>query len=149
MGSSNPKMRIFLFGISSVFTSTLNHKEASNFLKRQPRVFDDIYLESQADNFERECVEKRCNNEEFDEIYDFETGLIKNSYPQFPIHVTKPCYEFTNGFDNNTLRKALLKECVDNMTSHPEIARRVAFSAAIAPAKSLCKAFRWSSPTNC
>ena len=53
------------------------------------------------------------------------------------------------GFENNDLRKSLLKECVEKMTQYPEIARRVAFSATTAPAKSLCKAFRWSSPTNC
>jgi len=142
-------MRIFIVVTGTVLGTSLGREEASNFLKRKPRVLDDLYLESQPDNFERECAEKRCDTEEFDELYDFETGLVKNSYPEFPIHVTKPCYEFTNGFDNNTLRKTLLKECVENMTKYPEIARRVAFSATTAPAKSLCKAFRWSSPTNC
>ena len=200
-------MRIFIVVAGTVLGTSLGREEASNFLKRKPRVLDDLYLESQPDNFERECAEKRCDTEEFDELYDFETGLVKvtfsptvggqrdpsnqvftktifqNSYPEFPIHVTKPCYEFTNGtffivpsryyrrtapksfldnpqlilyakhtflgFDNNTLRKTLLKECVENMTKYPEIARRVAFSATTAPAKSLCKAFRWSSPTNC
>lgn len=142
-------MRIFIVAVGTVLGTSLGREEASNFLKRKPRVLDDLYLESQPDNFERECAEKRCDTEEFDELYDFETGLVKNSYPQFPIHVTKPCYEFTNGFENNTLRKALLKECVENMTKYPEIARRVAFSATTAPAQSLCKAFRWSSPTNC
>merc|ERR1712064_71905 len=101
----NFPMRIFIVAVSTVLGTSLGREEASNFLKRKPRVLDDLYLESQPDNFERECAEKRCDTEEFDELYDFETGLVKNSYPQFPIHVTKPCYEFTNGFENNTLRK--------------------------------------------
>ena len=113
-------MRIFIVVAGTVLGTSLGREEASNFLKRKPRVLDDLYLESQPDNFERECAEKRCDTEEFDELYDFETGLVKvtfsptgdqrnpskqvftktifqNSYPEFPIHVTKPCYEFTNG----------------------------------------------------
>ena len=71
------QMRIFVLLIVAVHGTSLNREEASNILKRRPRVFDDIYLESRADNFERECAEKRCNTEEFDELYDFETGLVK------------------------------------------------------------------------
>ena len=117
----NFQMRIFIVAFGTVLSTSLGREEASNFLKRKPRVLDDLYLESQPDNFERECAEKRCDTEEFDELYDFETGLVKvtvqsdiwsptksiklrlsktifqNSYSQFPIHVTKPCYEFTNG----------------------------------------------------
>ena len=74
-------MRIFIVAAAFVHGTTLNRDEASNFLKRQPRVFDDIYLESRADNFERECAEKRCNTEEFDELYDFETGIVKVTGP--------------------------------------------------------------------
>ena len=30
-----------------------------------------------ADNLERECIEERCNDEELDEVYDWETGIFK------------------------------------------------------------------------
>jgi len=78
-------MRIFIVVASSVLGTSLSREEAFNFLERQPRVLDDLYLESQADNFERECAEKRCDNEEFDELYDFETGLVKVTTPKFII----------------------------------------------------------------
>lgn len=70
-------MRIFIVAVGTVLGTSLGREEASNFLKRKPRVLDDLYLESQPDNFERECAEKRCDTEEFDELYDFETGLVK------------------------------------------------------------------------
>ena len=33
--------------------------------------------EFNGDNFERECVEERCDSEEFDEIFDRESGIVK------------------------------------------------------------------------
>ena len=70
-------MKIFIVAVGTVLSTSLGREKASNFLKRKPRVLDDLYLESQPDNFERECAEKRCDTEEFDELYDFETGLVK------------------------------------------------------------------------
>ena len=77
IGIKNFQMRIFIVAFGTVLSTSLGREKASNFLKRKPRVLDDLYLESQPDNFERECAEKRCDTEEFDELYDFETGLVK------------------------------------------------------------------------
>merc|ERR1719410_41221 len=80
---------------------TISEKEASQVLGRERRENPQINENSKffglvegADDLERECIEERCNDEELDEVYDWETGFVKNSAkPIIPREVLQPCVE--------------------------------------------------------
>ena len=62
-----------------VLSFKLDIKNASEILKRTRRENsgESYNGEFNGDNFERECVEERCDSEEFDEIFDRESGIVK------------------------------------------------------------------------
>ena len=62
-----------------VLSFKLDIKTASEILKRNRRENsgESYNGEFNGDNFERECVEERCDSEEFDEIFDRESGIVK------------------------------------------------------------------------
>ena len=65
-----------------VHSFKLDLKTASEILKRTRRENSgESYLNGEfsanGDNFERECAEERCNSEEFDEVFDYESGIVK------------------------------------------------------------------------
>ena len=66
-------MKLLLFIAASASCFKLGRKEASEFLERKRRSSN----EETRDDLELECIEKQCTPEEFDEVYDFETGLFK------------------------------------------------------------------------
>ena len=66
-------MKILLFVTLSASCFKLGRQEASKFLERKRRSSN----EETRDDLELECIEKQCTAEEFDEVYDFETGLFK------------------------------------------------------------------------
>lgn len=63
-------MRLFAIITASVVANeTLSKLKASQFLARSPRA-NSFMEELHSGNFERECVEETCTNDEFNEIYD-------------------------------------------------------------------------------
>ena len=68
-----------LYLLQVVLSFKLDIKTASEILKRTRRENsgESYNGEFNGDNFERECVEERCDSEEFDEIFDRESGIVK------------------------------------------------------------------------
>merc|ERR1712227_198291 len=64
------EMKFFLL-LPCIFTFKLSEEESNSFLKRH------LFNEDTNDDLERECLEKSCDREELEEVYDFETGLFK------------------------------------------------------------------------
>ena len=69
----------YLYFLQVVLCFKLDIKTASEILKRTRRENsgESYNGEFNGDNFERECVEERCDSEEFDEIFDMESGIVK------------------------------------------------------------------------
>lgn len=79
---SEKKMKLNFFNLyllQVVLSFKLDIKTASEILKRTRRENsgESYNGEFNGDNFERECVEERCDSEEFDEIFDRESGIVK------------------------------------------------------------------------
>ena len=68
-----------LYLVQFVQSFKLDMRTASEILKRSRRdnSGESYNGEFNGDNFERECVEERCDSEEFDEIFDRESGIVK------------------------------------------------------------------------
>ena len=66
-------MKILLFITATASCFKIGRQQASGFLERKRRSSN----EETRDDLELECIEKQCTSEEFDEVYDFETGLFK------------------------------------------------------------------------
>ena len=80
--SEKKKMKLNFFNLyllQVVLSFKLDIKTASEILKRTRRENsgESYNGEFNGDNFERECVEERCDSEEFDEIFDRESGIVK------------------------------------------------------------------------
>jgi len=79
----------YLYILQVVLCFKLDIKTASEILKRTRRENsgESYNGEFNGDNFERECVEERCDSEEFDEIFDMESGIVK--YFTTPVKVSE------------------------------------------------------------
>lgn len=68
-----------LYLLQLALSFKLDIKTASEILKRTRRENsgESYNGEFNGDNFERECIEERCDSEEFDEIFDRESGIVK------------------------------------------------------------------------
>ena len=79
---SEKKMKLnfyTLYLLQLALSFKLDIKTASEILKRTRRENsgESYNGEFNGDNFERECIEERCDSEEFDEIFDRESGIVK------------------------------------------------------------------------
>merc|ERR1712131_274319 len=103
---------------------TISEKEANQILARNRRENPQINENSQffglvegADDLERECIEERCNDEELDEVYDWETGFVKNSgKASIPKEVLQPCVEQDRSMESEEkARTVRIRQCIDIM----------------------------------
>merc|ERR1711893_202886 len=86
----NMKLNFYaLYLVQLVQSFKLDMRTASEILKRTRRdnSGESYNGEFNGDNFERECVEERCDSEEFDEIFDRESGIVK--YFTTPVKVSE------------------------------------------------------------
>ena len=107
--------RYFFILIQGSHAFILDKDSASTFLIRKPRENDFGGLdEVVGDNFERECIEESCENEEFHEVYDDWFSSTKK------LKKFKLCISSNNGLDLRSaegkryLRQCFFRETIQN-----------------------------------
>merc|ERR1712147_105962 len=101
MGTSKMRYLLLLVSLASAFTTS--REASSQFLRKS----DD----DGRDDLETECIERQCNREELEEVYDFETGLFKEPAHDhgYEYELALKCWERFNDDCND---RQLLRDCL-------------------------------------